>query len=222
MRIPSHLAAAALALAVALLPACEALKPVSRVTKVESISASRSDPLSKRFVGQSLDKWEDGEQHSMDRQRIDTTDLFGGSRSNQQFGGDAYRKKRFNGNKRFTGNKDYKPEGYQFVKDREMARKEAIAASQTFGERDKRANEGRKSWFGRDKAVTPERANAEGKSFETRVLPGTTGAQRAHNETELDIHRPQGRDGKGLSFDDLKEALGRGDVNRTTVMPVDQ
>jgi len=188
---------------------------------VDSISASRSDPLSNRFVGQSVDRYEEGERHPMDHQRIDTKDLFGGTRDNKQFGGDAYSKKRFTGNKRFGGDKQYTPQGFQFMKDREMGRKEAIAASQKFGERDKLANEGSKGWFGRNKTVTPDRADAEGERIEMRTLPGTTGAQRSHNETKLPIQRPQGYDGKGFSFEDLKDAMGRGEVGRTSVMPAE-
>ena len=106
--------------------------------------------------------------------------------------------------------------------DREMARKEALAASKTFGQRDKVAGETKKGWFGRDKAVSRDRAADEGQSYDTRTLPGTTGANRYHNETVMDVHSPQGRDGKGFSLDDLKEAMGRGEVGRTSVAPVER
>lgn len=225
MRIPSRFTPAALALlAACAFPSCEGLKTKRTITKVESRGASQTDPLARRFVGQSLDRWADGERHAMDHQRIDTKDLFGGTRDNKQFGGDSYNKKSFNGNTRFRGNKQYTPQGYQFVRDREMARKEALAASQKFGERDKVANEGRKSWFGRDKTVARDRADAEGQRYDTAALPGTTGAARDHNETPLNVYQMPGRGGGAnqLSLEDLQDLLGRGEVNRTSVVPLER
>lgn len=251
MRILTHLALLAALPLLLLAPAC---KTVSRVTKVESISANESSSFAKG-VFKKTNAWSDVTQYirsdeevanmskrkrkkyerelaemrsgvssSMDKRRVETTDLFGGTRSNQQFGGESVGKKKYAGNTRFRGDKEYTREGYQFLKDREMAREAAAAAGQKFGERDKLAGESRKSWFGRDKTVARDRSGDADKSFDTRALPGTTGSDRVHNETVIGIQNPAGRDGDGgtLSMDQLRDMMGRGELGSSRVAPLEQ
>ena len=57
--------------ALALLPAC-------KTVRTERWESGSGDKLSEKFVGQSMDRWNSGEQHEMDRKRVRTEDVFGG------------------------------------------------------------------------------------------------------------------------------------------------
>jgi hypothetical protein len=247
MSNPARIAALAIAaLGLVLTTAC---KTVRTVTHVESISPTQSNPFLKgvysktdkwsdqtRFMKspEQVEKMSKRERrkyektlagmrkettNSMDQARINTTDLFGGTRDNKQFGGNQAENKRFAGNTMFRGNKQYEPNRYQFLSDREMARKEALAASETFGDRNKVAGEAKRGWFGRDKRFGSKSANEAGENYSTNTLRETEGTARQHDETPLPIVDPPGRNGSGLSLSDLREMLGRGEGTETIHVP---
>ena len=175
-----------------------------------------SDPLSQRFIGQSVDRWNKGEQHSMDRQRIDTKDLFGGTRGNDQFGKKEYGKKKF-GRKAFATNKEYQSPDYQFIRDREMAREEAAVASERFHGAEQTANEGRKRWFGRKKDVSRDTAyeagriaDDGGRSIDREGYRDAAASQDLNRKKDLDIVNPAGSEAapKVMSIQDIKQLIG--------------
>jgi hypothetical protein len=221
------------ALAAALLPSCEMVRSSERW---ESISGDQSSTFMSGMMSRAnsysdLRKFEKSSEdvkamskrkrrkyekelasmrnessHSMDRQRIDTTNLFGGTRDNKQFGNTGFGAKKFTGNKVFAGNEEYQRDGFQFAKDREMARKEALAASQKFSDRDKTA--GTKRWFGRDKSADT------GRAVDRTLLTEADDAQRAPRQQQLDSANVKGADtadylDNQLSLHQLRDMLGR-------------
>ena len=71
-------------------------KTVREVKSIESKGIS--DPLSDRFIGSSVSKYESGVIHSMDTKRTTTKKIFGGNQQNSFFAG-RYNKKSFNSGK---------------------------------------------------------------------------------------------------------------------------
>ncbi len=170
------------------------------------------DKLTERFVGQSMEKWNDGERHAMDRQRTSPERIFGGKRDNSQFGGEDYGTKKFRGSgEKFSGNKRYEPDTYQFVRDRELAREAAAAAGKQYGDAGAEAPESRRGWFGRDKSVATKSAYGSDKKVASTPLAEAERAQELNRERGLDIVNPSGSEyaPKELSIDEVRKILGR-------------
>ncbi len=154
----------------------------------------------------------------MDRQRIDTKDLFGGTRGNDQFGKKEYGRKKF-GRKAFAGNKEYRSPDYQFIRDREVAREEAAAAGERFYGAEETANEGRRKWFGREKVVSGNAAYEAGRAANDRGgesiyregYRDAEASQDLNRRKDLDIVNPRGSEAapKSMSIQDVKHLLGK-------------
>ena len=215
MPLNPRAAAAAAVAAVCLLPSCETVRTVK---SVESRGINQSDPLAERFVGQSVERWNNGEQHSMDRQRIDTGDLWGGDRGNNQFGGREYGRKEF-GRKMFGKTEQYKSPQYHFIEEREVAHEEAAAASSGYYAGDREAGEGKRRWFWQKKGVSREAAyeaerlapEAGGRPVDRPGLREAEASQEQNRDSDLNIVNPAGHRAAPpeMSIQDVKTMLGR-------------
>lgn len=204
MAIP-HYRVALAAVALCMLPACK----TQRTETWEK--GSGGDRLTERFVGQSVDRWENREQHSMDRKRTSPEEVFGGKHDNQDFGRGEYGKKKFGGTRNYAGKTGYNPNSYQFVRDREMAGEAAAAAGKQYGGGGQKANDGRKRWFGRDKSVAGETAYGSDKSYGSSPFSTAQNAQGENRESSIEILNPGGTDSvpKELSIGEVKKMLQR-------------
>jgi len=193
------------AVALCLLPACKTERSV-RWEKGES-----SDRLSERFVGQSVDRWEDGQQHEMDRKRTSPGKVFGRKHGNEQFGDRQFGTKKFGGNRAFSGNRKYDPDTYHFVRAREMAREEAASAGKPYRAAGQTAPEGGQRWFGRDKSVAKKAAYGSDKVVEHSGYRAAQDAQGDSRQSNVDILNPRGSgsEPKELSIDEVKKMLKR-------------
>lgn len=191
--------------AICSLSACESQRTV-KWKKGES-----SDRFTERFVGQSVDRWEDGQQHEMDRKRTSPAKIFGGKHGNEQFGGREFSTKKFGDKRKFSGQKKYAPDTYQFVRDREVAREAAASAGKVYGDAGEAANEGGKRWFGRDKSIVKKAAYGGDKTVERRSYRAAQAAQGANRESRADILNPRGSgsEPKELSIGEVKDMLRR-------------
>jgi hypothetical protein len=194
------------AVALCMLPACKSQR------KVTWEKGSGGDRLTERFVGQSVERWDSGEQHEMDRKRTSPEKVFGGKHENAAFGRDGkYGAKKFGGTRNYAGKKGYNPDSYQFVRDREMAREAAAGAGKKYGDGGQKANDGRKKWFGRDKSVASETAYGSDKSVERSPFGTAQKAQGEKRESSIEILNPRGTNSspKELSIGEVKKMLTR-------------
>ena len=183
-------------------------KTVREVTSIESKGIS--DPLSDRFIGSSVSKYESGKRHSMDSQRTTTKKIFGGTHNNSMFGGN-YDKKTFQGNKKSTiTDNQFNPGNYYFAKKRSLSRKASNLSEDQFSLSQKRANEGTKNWFGQSKSFKKTGFLGAKKKISRKPLKAALDAQEKNRNTDLEIISSPGieRSPQGMSLDDVRKLLG--------------
>ena len=183
-------------------------KTVREVTHIESKGIS--DPLSDRFIGSSVSKYESGTQHSMDRQRTTTKKIFGGKHNNSMFGG-TYDKKKFNGNKNSSlADNEFNSGNYYFAKRRSMNRKASNLSDDQSLLSGKRANEGTKNWFGQSKDYKKTGFLGAKKTIFRKPLKAALDAQEKNRNTDLEIISSPGNERypEGMSIDDVRKLLG--------------
>ena len=183
-------------------------KTVREVTHIESKGIS--DPLSDRFIGTSVSKYESGKRHSMDNKRTSAKKIFGGTHNNSMFGG-TYDKKKFQGNKKssLTNNK-FNPGNYYFAQKRSLSRKESTLSDDKFSLSQKRADEGSKNWFGQGKGFKKSSFSGAKRKIFRKPLKEALDAQERNRNTDLEIIRSPGieRSPQGMSIDDVRKLLG--------------
>ncbi len=183
-------------------------KTVREVTHIESKGIS--DPLSDRFIGSSVSKYESGTRHSMDSQRTTTKKIFGGKHNNSMFGG-TYDKKKFQGNKKSSLTDDQFNSGnYYFAKKRSLSRKTSNLSDDQYSLSQKRANEGAKNWFGQSKGFKKTGFLGAKKKITRKPLKAPLDAQEKNRNTDLEIISSPGieRSPQGMSIDDVRKLLG--------------
>jgi len=204
----SNLSFVACILAVALtcLPACQTVR---RVTAVESKGAS--DPLTRRFVGGSVERWESGKSHAMGQRHTTAGKLFGGTGQNKQFGGD-YGTKGFGASgRKFSANNAYKTDNYRSIDQWYGADKASGVARKSFlGGKDS-APEGKRKWFGRNRTVDGKSAGESGKWLQRRMWRGASDAPEGKRRVEVEIVNPSGSSAAPgeLSIEEVRGILGR-------------
>ena len=183
-------------------------KTVREVTHIESKGIS--DPLSDRFIGSSVSKYESGTRHSMDSQRTTTKKIFGGKHNNSMFGG-TYDKKKFQGNKKSSLTDDQFNSGnYYFAKKRSLSRKTSNLSDDQYSLSQKKANEGAKNWFGQSKGFKKTGFLGAKKKITRKPLKAALDAQEKNRNTDLEIISSPGieRSPQGMSIDDVRKLLG--------------
>ena len=183
-------------------------KTVREVTHIESKGIS--DPLSDRFIGSSVSKYESGTRHSMDSQRTTTKKIFGGKHNNSMFGG-TYDKKKFQGNKKSSLTDDQFNSGnYYFAKKRSLSRKTSNLSDDQYSLSQKKANEGAKNWFGQSKGFKKTGFLGAKKKISRKPLKAALDAQEKNRNTDLEIISSPGieRSPQGMSIDDVRKLLG--------------
>ena len=183
-------------------------KTVREVTHIESKGIS--DPLSDRFIGSSVSKYESGTRHSMDSQRTTTKKIFGGKHNNSMFGG-TYDKKKFQGNKKSSLTDDQFNSGnYYFAKKRSLNRKISNLSDDQYSLSQKKANEGAKNWFGQSKGFKKTGFLGAKKKITRKPLKAALDAQEKNRNTDLEIISSPGieRSPQGMSIDDVRKLLG--------------
>ena len=183
-------------------------KSVREVTSIESKGIS--DPLSDRFIGSSVSKYESGARHSMDNRRTTTKKIFGGTQENLLFGG-KYKKKMFQGSKKSSyANNQFDPDNYYFARPRERKNEKALIANNQFDKSNKKANEGSRNWLGRRKKVKTQRYQDSKKLVPSRTFQQAVddNGKNINNKLEI-INRPGTQNApQGMSIDDVKRLLG--------------
>ena len=183
-------------------------KTVREVTHIESKGIS--DPLSDRFIGSSVSKYESGTRHFMDSQRTTTKKIFGGTHNNSMFGG-TYDKKLFQGNKKSSlTNNQFNPGNYYFAKKRSLSRKTSNLSDDQFSLSQKKANEGTKNWFGQSKGFKKTSFLGAKKKISRKPLKAAVDAQEKNRNTNLEIISSPGieRSPQGMSIDDVRKLFG--------------
>ena len=183
-------------------------KTVREVKSIESKGIS--DPLSDRFIGSSVSKYESGVRHSMDGKRTTTKKIFGGNQQNLLFGG-KYNKKSFQGaRKNNSSNNQFNPDDYYFAKQRQTTKNQSLLFNKELSDRNKTANEGFKSWFSRGKKVKKNTYSNSKKLISSNAFKQATDAQEKNRNTELEIINPSGTENapQGMSIDDIRKLLG--------------
>lgn len=176
-----------LAVALVFLSSCKAVR---RVTHVESRGAS--DPLSKRFVGGSVKRWESGQVHAMGKKHTSVGKLFGGTGKNRQFGGNYQAKQYGASERKSSGSKPYRTGSYRSIDKWYGADKSSAAAGKRFlGSRDS-ADEGKKRWFGSNRQVIPKSAREGGKWLQRKMWRGVVDAPEGKRSVEAGIVNPSG------------------------------
>ncbi len=195
-----------LALALILLSSC---KSVRRVTHVESRGAS--DPLTKRFVGGSVERWESGKTHAMGSKHTSVGKIFGGTGKNMQFGGNYRSKQNTASGRTFSGSKPYKTGSYRSIEKWSGAKKSSTAAGKKFQGGGNKAHEGQKKWFGGNRKVSPRSAREGGKWLPLKLWRGVRDAPDANREVKAEVVNPDGSPGAPghLSIEDVRGILGR-------------
>ena len=183
-------------------------KSVREVTSIESKGIS--DPLTDRFIGSSVSKYESGARHSMDNRRTTTKKIFGGTQENLLFGG-KYKKKMFQGsNKSSYSNNQFDPDDYYFARSRERKKEQALVADNQFNQSNKKASEGLKNWFGRRKKVKTQSYQDSKKLVPSKTFQQAVddNGKNINNELEI-INRPGTQNApQGMSIDDVRRLLG--------------
>ena len=182
-------------------------KTVREVKSIESKGIS--DPLSDRFIGSSVSKYESGVRHSMDGKRTTTKKIFGGNQQNLIFGG-KYNKKSFKGMKKSNySNNQFNPDDYYFAKQRQTKKNQSLLFNKELTNRNKTANEGFKNWFLRGKKIKNTYSNSK-KMVSSNAFKQAVDAQEKNRNTELEIINPSGTENapQGMSIDDVRKLLG--------------
>ena len=195
-----------LAVALACLSSC---KTVRRVTHVESRGAS--DPLTKRFVGGSVERWESGQAHAMGEKQTSAGRLFGGTGKNSQFGGNYRTRKDSASDRKFSGSKPYRTGNYRSIDKWYGADKSSAAAGKRFSGGGDSAGEGRRKWFGSNRQVVPKSAREGGKLLPLKMWRGVTNAPEGKRRVKAEIVNPAGRPGAPgqLSIEEVRGILER-------------
>ena len=198
--------AGVLAVALTCLPACQTVR---RVTGVESKGAS--DPLTRRFVGGSVEKWESDKSHAMGQRHTTAGKLFGGTGQNKQFGGDFGVKQSGVSGRKFFGRKAYKTGNYPAI-DLWHGNDKAsgVARKRFLGGKDS-APEGKRKWFGRNRTVDRKSADESGKWLPRKMWRGVGDAPEGKRTVKAEIVNPSGSSGAPgeLSIDEIRGILGR-------------
>lgn len=198
--------AGVLTVALTCLSSCQRVR---RVTGVESKGAS--DPLTRRFVGGSVERWESGKSHAMGQRHTTAGKLFGGTGQNKQFGGDYGVKESGVSGRKFFGSKAYKTGNYRAIDQWYGADKASGVARKRFlGGKDS-APEGKRKWFGRNRQVSPKSAGESGKWLQRKMWRGVGDAPEGKRKVEAQIVNPSGSFGAPgeLSIDEVRGILGR-------------
>jgi hypothetical protein len=198
--------AGALAGIIVFLSSCQAVR---RVTGVESRGAS--DPLTRRFVGGSVEKWESGKSHAMGQQHTTAGKLFGGTGQNKQFGGDLGVKEFGAAGRKFSGGKAYKTGNYGSITPWHGADKASGVARKRFLSGKDSVPEGKRKWFGRNRKVNQESAGESGKWLQRKMWRGAGDVPEGKRKVEVKIVNPSGSSGAPgeLSIDEIRGILGR-------------
>ena len=150
-------------------------KTVREVKSIESKGIS--DPLSDRFIGSSVSKYESGVRHSMDTKRTTTKKIFGGNQQNSFFSG-RYNKKSFNSEKiNNYSNDQFNPGDYYFAQKRETKTNQALITKRRSSVADKKAREGIGSWFSKGKKLDKNDYSGSKKLISTSSFQGAVEAQ---------------------------------------------
>ena len=183
-------------------------KTVREVKSIESKGIS--DPLSDRFIGSSVSKYESGVRHSMDGKRTTTKKIFGGNQQNPLFGG-KYNKKSFQGARKSNySNNQFNPDDYYFAKQRQTTRNPSLLSNKELSDRNKTANERfKKNWFSRGKRVKKNAYSDSKKMVSSNAFKQAVDAQEKNRKTELEIINPSGTENapQGMSIDDVRKLL---------------
>ena len=195
-----------LASALLMLSSC---KSVRRITHVESRGAS--DPLTKRFVGGSVERWESGTTHAMGQKYTSPGKIFGGTGENIQFGGDYRVKQDAASSRTFSGSKPYRTGRYRSIENWYDAEKSSSAAGKNFQSSVNKAHEEKKKWFGRNRKVTPGSAREGRKWLPMKLWRGSRDALEGDRKIEVEVINPAGSPGApgNLSIEDVRGILGR-------------
>ncbi len=195
-----------LASALLMLSSC---KSVRRITHVESRGAS--DPLTKRFVGGSVERWESGTTHAMGQKYTSPGKIFGGTGENMQFGGDYRAKQHAASSRTFSGSKPYRTGRYRSIENWYGAEKSSGDAGKNFQSGSNKAQEGKKKWFGGNRKVTPGSAREGGKWLPLKLWRGSRDALEGDRKIEVEVINPAGSPGApgNLSIEDVRGILGR-------------
>ena len=195
-----------LAVSLTCLSSCQTVR---RVTGVESKGAS--DPLTRRFVGGSVEKWESGKSHAMGQQHTTAGKLFGGTGQNKQFGGDYRVKESGAAGKIFSGGKAYKAGNYRAIAPWHGADKASGDARKRFLSGKDSVPEGKRKWFGRNRTVDRKSAQESGKWLQRKMWRGAGEAPEGKRKVEVEIINPSGSSGAPgeLSIDEVRGILGR-------------
>ncbi|MCP4847422.1 MAG: hypothetical protein GY899_05680 [Verrucomicrobiaceae bacterium] len=184
-------------------------KTVRRVTHVESRGAS--DPLTRRFVGGSVERWESGKAHAMGQKQTSAGKLFGGTGENIQFGGN-YRAKEYGGSeKKFSGSKAFKTGNYRSTNQWRGADKSAAAAKKKFLGSKASAGEGKRKWFGSNRQVVPKSAREGGKRLQLKMWRGVIDAPEGKRSVEIERVKPSASSSAAgqLSIEEVRGILER-------------
>ncbi len=139
--------------------------------------------------------------------------LFGSSRENPTFGrGGDVASKRFAGNKAFAGTKEFETPGYQFMRDRELARKEAAAAAGRYEGAGEAAGEAGRRWFGRRPSVDTKTApGTDRRAVDNTEIAETAEAHARSRPGDDQMLNPDGTDGapQPLTIEQMRKMMGR-------------
>ena len=183
-------------------------KTVREVKSIESKGIS--DPLSDRFIGSSVSKYESGVRHSMDTKRTTTKKIFGGNQQNSFFSG-RYNKKSFNNGKSNNySNDQFNPGDYYFAQKRETKTNQALFTKRRSSDADKKAREGIGSWFSKGKKLDKNDYRGSKKLISTSSFQSAVEAQDKNRSLGPDIINRAGTENapQGMSIEDVKRLLG--------------
>ena len=195
-----------LAVVLVFLSSCKAVR---RVTHVESRGAS--DPLTRRFVGGSVERWESGKAHAMGQKQTSAGKLFGGTGKNTQFGGNYRARKYGESGRKFSGSKPYKTGSYRSIDKWYGADKSSAAAGKKFLRSGDSAGEAKRKWFGSNRQVVPRSARESGKWLQRKMWGGVGDAPEGKRSVEVEVVNPSGSPSAPgqLSIEEVRGILER-------------
>lgn len=183
-------------------------KTVREVKSIESKGIS--DPLSDRFIGSSVSKYESGVRHSMDNKRTTTKKIFGGNQQNSFFAG-RYNKKSFNdGKTNYYSHDQLNPGDYYFAQKRETKTNQALFTKGRSSVTDKKAREGIRGWLFKGKKLDKSDYSDSKKLISTSTFQSAVEAQDKNRSSGPDIINRAGTENapQGMSIEDVKRLLG--------------